>query len=70
MIVVSIAYGSCIFIYIKPSIKEGVAINKVVSVLTTSIAPSLNPFIYTLRNKHVKEAFKDTVKRVVFLTKK
>ncbi|XP_065788288.1 olfactory receptor 6C2-like [Muntiacus reevesi] len=70
MIVVSIAYGSCIFIYIKPSAKEGVAINKVVSVLTTSVAPSLNPFIYTLRNKHVKEAFKDTVKRVVFLTKK
>ncbi|XP_057364300.1 olfactory receptor 6C2-like [Manis pentadactyla] len=48
MVVVSITYGSCIFIYIKPSAKEGVAINKVVSVLTTSIAPLLNPFIYTL----------------------
>nr|XP_006996211.1 olfactory receptor 6C2-like [Peromyscus maniculatus bairdii] len=70
MIVVSITYGSCIFIYIKPSAKEGVAINKVVSVLTTSVAPLLNPFIYTLRNKQVKEAFKDTVKRIVFLTKK
>ncbi|KAM4881092.1 uncharacterized protein RHO17_021515 [Thomomys bottae] len=70
MIVVSISYGSCIFIYIKPSAKEGVAINKVVSVLTTSVAPLLNPFIYTLRNKQVKEAFKDTVKRIIFLTKK
>ena len=70
IIVVSITYGSCIFIYIKPSAKEGVAINKVVSVLTTSVAPLLNPFIYTLRNKQVKEAFKDTVKQVVFLTKK
>ena len=58
MIVVSIAYGSCIFIYIKPSIKEGVAIHKVVSVLTTSLAPLLNPFIYTLRNKHVKRPLK------------
>uniref|UniRef100_A0A8C0P416 Olfactory receptor n=2 Tax=Canis lupus familiaris TaxID=9615 RepID=A0A8C0P416_CANLF len=48
MIVVSITYGSCIFIYIKPSAKEGVAINKVVSVLTTSVAPLFNPFIYTL----------------------
>ncbi|EPY72500.1 hypothetical protein CB1_002164002 [Camelus ferus] len=48
MTVVSITYGSCIFIYIKPSTKEGVAINKVVSVLTTSVAPLLNPFIYTL----------------------
>uniref|UniRef100_A0A8D0QQ43 Olfactory receptor n=1 Tax=Sus scrofa TaxID=9823 RepID=A0A8D0QQ43_PIG len=70
MIVVSITYGSCIFIYIKPSAKEGVAINKGVSVLTTSVAPLLNPFIYTLRNKQVKDAFKGTVKRMVFLTKK
>ncbi|XP_072659915.1 olfactory receptor 6C2-like [Canis lupus baileyi] len=70
MIVVSITYGSCIFIYIKPSAKEGVAINKVVSVLTTSVAPLFNPFIYTLRNKQVKDAFKDTVKWIVFLTKK
>ena len=70
IIVVSITYGSCIFIYIKPSAKEGVAFNKVVSVLTTSVAPLLNPFIYTLRNKQVKEAFKDTIKQVVFLTKK
>ncbi|CAK6443342.1 unnamed protein product [Pipistrellus nathusii] len=70
MIVVSLTYGSCIFIYIKPSAKEGVAINKVVSVLTTSVAPLLNPFIYTLRNKQVKDAFKDTVKWIAFLTKK
>ncbi|XP_049740886.1 olfactory receptor 6C2-like [Elephas maximus indicus] len=70
MIVVSITYGSCMFIYIKPSAKEGVAINKVVSVLTTSVAPLLNPFIYTLRNKQVKQAFKDIIKRITFLTKK
>uniref|UniRef100_A0A673TF44 Olfactory receptor n=1 Tax=Suricata suricatta TaxID=37032 RepID=A0A673TF44_SURSU len=71
MIVVSITYGSCIFMYVKPpSEKEGVATNKVVSVLTTSVAPLLNPFIYTLRNKQVKDALKDTVKRIVFLTKK
>ncbi|XP_043823036.1 olfactory receptor 6C2-like [Dromiciops gliroides] len=70
MIVVSITYGSCIFIYIKPSAKEGVALNKVVSVLTTSVAPVMNPFIYTLRNKQVKQAFRDSVKRVAFLSKK
>ncbi|XP_054300616.1 olfactory receptor 6C2-like [Pongo pygmaeus] len=70
MIVVSITYGSCIFIYIKPSAKEGVAINKVVSMLITSVAPLLNPFIYTLRKKQVKDAFKDAVKRIAFLTKK
>ncbi|XP_053413343.1 olfactory receptor 6C2-like [Nycticebus coucang] len=70
MIVVSITYGSCIFIYIKPSATESVAINKGVIVLTTSIAPLLNPFIYTLRNKQVKQAFKDSVKRITLLSKK
>ncbi|XP_059536984.1 olfactory receptor 6C2-like [Myotis daubentonii] len=70
MIVVSITYGSCIFIYLKPSAKDEVAINKGVSVLTTSVAPLLNPFIYTLRNKQVKQAFNDFVKRVIFLSTK
>uniref|UniRef100_A0A2K6GVB7 G-protein coupled receptors family 1 profile domain-containing protein n=1 Tax=Propithecus coquereli TaxID=379532 RepID=A0A2K6GVB7_PROCO len=70
MIVVSITYGSCIFIYVKPSAKESVAINKGVTVLTTSIAPMLNPFIYTLRNKQVKQAFNDSIKRISLLLKK
>ena len=36
MIVLSISYGSCIFIYIKPSAKEEVNINKGVSLLISS----------------------------------
>ncbi|XP_004601924.2 olfactory receptor 6C2 [Sorex araneus] len=69
MIVVSITYGSCIFMYLKPSAKDEVAINKGVSLLTTSVAPLLNPFIYTLRNKQVKQAFNDSIKRITFLSK-
>jgi olfactory receptor len=69
MIVVSITYGSCIFIYIKPSAKDEVAINKGVTVLTTSIAPMLNPFIYTLRNRQVKQAFWDSIKRIIAFSK-
>ncbi|KAM4881398.1 olfactory receptor 6C2-like [Thomomys bottae] len=65
MIVVSITYGSCIFVYVKPSSKDSMAINKCVTILITSIAPMLNPFIYTLRNKQVKQAFSNTVKRMV-----
>ncbi|XP_008506504.2 LOW QUALITY PROTEIN: olfactory receptor 6C2-like [Equus przewalskii] len=65
IIVVSITYGTCIFIYIKSSPEESVAINKGVSVLTTSIAPVLNPFIYTLRNKQVKQAFNNSIKRMI-----
>ncbi|KFO24603.1 Olfactory receptor 6C4 [Fukomys damarensis] len=67
MIVISLSYGSCIFMYIKPSAKEGVAFNKGVAVLNTSIAPLLNPFIYTLRNKQVKQAFKDVTRKMLHL---
>ncbi|XP_048206110.1 olfactory receptor 6C68-like [Perognathus longimembris pacificus] len=65
MIVVSITYGSCIFIYVKPSAKDSMALNKGVTILITSVAPMLNPFIYTLRNKQVKQAFDNTIKRMV-----
>ncbi|XP_045409729.1 olfactory receptor 6C70 [Lemur catta] len=64
MIVVSITYGSCIFIYIKPSAHERITLSKGVAVLNTSIAPLLNPFIYTLRNQQVKQAFRDAVKKI------
>ena len=58
-IVVSITYGSCIFVYVKPSSKDELSINQRVVILTTFISPMLNPFIYTLRNKQVKHAFND-----------
>ncbi|XP_036783464.2 olfactory receptor 6C2-like [Manis pentadactyla] len=69
IIVVSITYGSCIFVYIKSSAKDEMTINKGVSILTTSISPMLNPFIYTLRNKQVKQAFNDLVKRFILFSK-
>ncbi|XP_052609702.1 olfactory receptor 6C2-like [Peromyscus californicus insignis] len=69
MIVVSITYGSCIFIYVKPSSKSDVAINKGISLLIISISPMLNPFIYALRNKQVKQAFNYSIKKIAFLSK-
>nr|XP_020007225.1 olfactory receptor 6C76-like [Castor canadensis] len=62
MIVISLSYGSCIFMYIKPSAKERISLMKGVSVLNTSIAPLLNPFIYTLRSQQVKQSCKDLLK--------
>ncbi|XP_040091365.1 olfactory receptor 6C1-like [Oryx dammah] len=70
MIVISISYGSCIFMYMNPSAKDRVSLSKGVAVLNTSIAPMLNPFIYTLRNQQVKRAFMDTAKRTVFFSSK
>ncbi|XP_072506467.1 olfactory receptor 6C2-like [Notamacropus eugenii] len=69
MIVVSMTYGACIFVYIKPSEKGGVALNKVVTLLATSVAPVMNPFIYTLRNKQVIQAFRDTLKKIILISK-
>ncbi|XP_072506461.1 olfactory receptor 6C76-like [Notamacropus eugenii] len=69
MIVVSISYGSCIFMYVKPSAKEGVTMTKGVAVLNTSVAPMLNPFIYTLRNQQVKQALKDMFRKISNLNK-
>ncbi|XP_002752621.4 olfactory receptor 6C74 [Callithrix jacchus] len=64
MVVVSVSYGSCIFMYVKPSAKERVSLNKGIALLSTSVAPMLNPFIYTLRNKQVKDVFKHIVKKI------
>ncbi|KAM8801420.1 LOW QUALITY PROTEIN: olfactory receptor 6C3-like [Rhynchonycteris naso] len=69
MIVISISYGSCIFMY-DPSAKEKESLTKRVAILNTSVAPMFNPFIYTLRNQQVKQAFKDIVHKVVFSTNK
>ncbi|XP_075409363.1 olfactory receptor 6C2-like [Tenrec ecaudatus] len=69
IIVASITYGSCIFVYVKPSAKDEMSINKGVTILTTSISPMLNPFIYTLRNKQVKQAFNNLIKRIFLLSK-
>jgi olfactory receptor len=70
MIVVSLSYGSCIFMYIKPSARERVTLSKGVAILNTSVAPLLNPFIYMLRNQQVKQAFKSMVQRMVLSSNK
>ncbi|XP_068952910.1 olfactory receptor 2AP1-like [Petaurus breviceps papuanus] len=62
-IVVSMCYGSCFFMYVKPSPGKGVDLNKGVSLINTIIAPLMNPFIYTLRNQQVKQVVKDLVKK-------
>ncbi|XP_059532199.1 olfactory receptor 6X1-like [Myotis daubentonii] len=54
--VVSLLYGAVVFMYLRPTAHSSFKTNKVVSVLNTILTPLLNPFIYTIRNKEVKEA--------------
>nr|XP_056704463.1 olfactory receptor 6M1-like [Euleptes europaea] len=60
--VVTIYYGSSIFMYAQPAQSSALEFNKVVAVLTAVVTPFLNPLIYSLRNEKVKEALKDMVK--------
>ncbi|XP_044927732.1 olfactory receptor 6C1-like [Mustela putorius furo] len=71
MIVISISYGSCIFMYINPAAKYRVSLSKGVAVLNTLVAaPILNPFLYSLRNQQVKRAFMDRARKTVFFSSK
>ncbi|KAM5174182.1 olfactory receptor 6C3-like [Callospermophilus lateralis] len=70
MIVISISYGSCIFIYLNPSARERASLSKGVAILNTSVAAMMNPFIYSLRNQQVKQAFKNTIQKVMLLSGK
>ncbi|XP_053218109.1 olfactory receptor 6F1-like [Podarcis raffonei] len=56
--VVLIWYGSTIFLYVKPSKRTSLEMTKIVNILNTIVTPLLNPFIYTLRNKEVKDAIR------------
>ncbi|XP_034981376.2 olfactory receptor 5AP2-like [Zootoca vivipara] len=59
---VTVFYGTAIFMYLRPSSKYSVEQDKIISVFYTLAIPMLNPLIYSLRNKEVKEAFKRLIK--------
>ncbi|XP_077012883.1 olfactory receptor 6P1 [Tamandua tetradactyla] len=59
--VVVVFYSSTLFTYARPRAMYTFNYNKIISVLYTVIVPFLNPAIYCLRNKEVKEALKKTV---------
>ncbi|XP_037658899.1 olfactory receptor 1052-like [Choloepus didactylus] len=58
---VTILYGTISFNYIQPSSQYSVEQEKVVSVFYTLVIPMLNPLIYSLRNKEVKDAVKKAI---------
>ncbi|XP_038599262.1 olfactory receptor 13A1-like [Tachyglossus aculeatus] len=58
LIVVTLFYSTVIYSYIRPVLGTLGFLDKLVSVLYTVLTPTLNPLIYTLRNKDVKVALK------------
>ncbi|XP_043827320.1 olfactory receptor 1444-like [Dromiciops gliroides] len=63
---VSIFYGTIIFMYLQPGSSHSMDTDKIVSVFYTVVIPMLNPLIYSLRNKEVKNALSKMIKQVRF----
>ncbi|XP_052616035.1 olfactory receptor 5B2-like [Peromyscus californicus insignis] len=66
---VSIFYGTVIFMYLQPSSSHSMDADKIASMFYTMIIPTLNPLVYSLRNKEVSNAFEKVVKKAKFLCK-
>ncbi|XP_073444654.1 olfactory receptor 5AP2-like [Dendrobates tinctorius] len=54
--VVTLFYGTIIFMYLRPSSTYSPEQDKVIAVFYTVIIPFLNPLIYSLRNREVKNS--------------
>ncbi|XP_032197293.1 olfactory receptor 2W1-like [Mustela erminea] len=64
--VVTLFYGTIIYMYMRPQNSTSQDEGKFLSLFYTIITPTLNPLIYTLRNKDVKSA----VKRILCVKKR
>ncbi|XP_043762846.1 olfactory receptor 2W1-like [Cervus elaphus] len=63
LIVVSIFYGTVIYMYIQPGNSPSQDEGKLLSIFYSIVTPSLNPLIYTLRNKEFKGAMKRLIRK-------
>ncbi|XP_069506330.1 olfactory receptor 6F1-like [Ambystoma mexicanum] len=61
--VVSVFYGTTIFMYVRPSAGDAFPLDKAVSVFYSVITPMANPLIYSLRNESIKRALLTLIKR-------
>ncbi|XP_004613735.2 olfactory receptor 491-like [Sorex araneus] len=61
---VTLYYGTIFFIYVLPKSSYSTEQNRVISLFYTVVIPMLNPLIYSLRNRDVKEALRKTTIRI------
>ncbi|XP_062951303.1 olfactory receptor 5D13-like, partial [Cynocephalus volans] len=63
---ITIFHGTILFLYCVPNSKSSWLMIKVASVFYTVVIPMLNPLIYSLRNKDVKETVKKLINHKLF----
>nr|XP_006116490.1 olfactory receptor 8U9-like [Pelodiscus sinensis] len=55
---VGMFHGTQLFIYFHPSSSYSIDVDKIASVFYTAVIPMLNPLVYSLRNREVKDALR------------
>uniref|UniRef100_F7G8K1 Olfactory receptor n=1 Tax=Monodelphis domestica TaxID=13616 RepID=F7G8K1_MONDO len=58
---VTLFYGSGLFMYMRPQSSYALSRDKMVSVFYAVVIPMVNPMIYSLRNKEIKNAMKKVI---------
>jgi olfactory receptor len=58
LVVISLFFGSVLSVYFQPSSVYSARYDHCASMVYAVVTPTLNPFIYSLRNKEVKGALK------------
>ncbi|KAF4008197.1 hypothetical protein G4228_019849 [Cervus hanglu yarkandensis] len=62
LISVTLFYGSVLYVYFRPQSSYSLDSDRIVSMFYTVALPVLNPMIYSLRNKDVKESLNKLLK--------
>ncbi|XP_036114620.1 olfactory receptor 5M11 [Molossus molossus] len=65
MVSVTLFYGTLFCMYVRPPTDKTVEESKIIAVIYTFVNPVLNPLIYSVRNRDVKRALKNVLRRNV-----
>ncbi|XP_074852217.1 olfactory receptor 5AR1-like [Carettochelys insculpta] len=58
-------HGTLLFMYLRPTSSYSMDTDKITSVFYTLVIPVLNPLIYSLRNREVKDALRKTINKLL-----
>ncbi|XP_006136586.3 olfactory receptor 5AR1-like [Pelodiscus sinensis] len=62
---VAMFYGTQLFMYLRPTSSYSMDTDKIASVFYSLVIPLLNPLIYSLRNREVKDALRKAIYKLV-----